>query len=85
MKDKGGMGFHDLQKFNQALLARQAWRLLVRPDSLCARIMKAKYYPNGTLLDTSFPKWFHLAGVASSMVLSCLKKVSFGGLEMENK
>jgi hypothetical protein len=56
MKDKGGMGFHDLQKFNQALLARQAWRLLVRPDSLCARIMKAKYYPNGTLLDTSFPQ-----------------------------
>jgi hypothetical protein len=56
MKDKGGMGFRDLQKFNQALLARQAWRLLVRPDSLCARIMKEKYYPNGALLDTSFPQ-----------------------------
>jgi hypothetical protein len=50
------MGFRDLQKFNQALLARQAWRLLDRPESLCAQIMKAKYYPNGELLDTSFPQ-----------------------------
>jgi hypothetical protein len=56
MKDKGGIGFRDLQKFNQALLARQAWRLIERPDSLCVRIIKSKYYPNGELLDTSFPQ-----------------------------
>jgi hypothetical protein len=56
MKDKDGIGFRDLQKFNQTLLARQAWRLIERPDSLCARIMKSKYYSNGELLDTSFPQ-----------------------------
>jgi hypothetical protein len=50
----GGMGFRDSRKFNQALLARQAWRLLKKPDSLCARLLKAKYYPNGNLLDTVF-------------------------------
>lgn len=55
-KCQGGMGFRDLQLFNQALLARQAWRLLLFPNSLCAKLLKAKYYPNGKLLDTAFPR-----------------------------
>jgi len=42
--------------FNQALLAKQAWRLLLYPNSLCAKLLKAKYYPFGNLLDTSFPQ-----------------------------
>ena len=53
-KDRGGLGFRDLQIFKQALLARQAWRLLVYPDSLCARLLKARYFPNGDILDTAF-------------------------------
>jgi hypothetical protein len=53
-KSQGGVGFRDLRVFNQALLARQAWRLLKFPNSLCARFIKAKYYPSGDLLDTAF-------------------------------
>jgi hypothetical protein len=49
------MGFRDMKKFNQALQARQAWRLIQFPESLCARLLKAKYYPNGELVDTIFP------------------------------
>lgn len=43
-----------MQTFNQALLGRQAWCLVDNPASLCARVLKAKYYPNGSLVDTVF-------------------------------
>uniref|UniRef100_A0ACD5V5Y4 Uncharacterized protein n=1 Tax=Avena sativa TaxID=4498 RepID=A0ACD5V5Y4_AVESA len=53
-KIKGGMGFKDMRMFNQALLARQAWRLIHNPESLCAQVLRAKYYPDGNILDTVF-------------------------------
>jgi hypothetical protein len=45
------MGFRDLSNFNKALLAKQFWRLLKSPDSLTAKIIRAKYYPRGTLME----------------------------------
>jgi hypothetical protein len=50
-KDRGGMGIRDLVNFNMALLAKQCWRLLKSPDSLTAKIIKAKYYPNSSFLE----------------------------------
>uniref|UniRef100_A0A8R7U3Z9 Reverse transcriptase domain-containing protein n=1 Tax=Triticum urartu TaxID=4572 RepID=A0A8R7U3Z9_TRIUA len=49
-KKDGGLGFRDLYSFNLAMLARQAWRMLQNPSSLCAQVMAAKYYPNQNLL-----------------------------------
>jgi hypothetical protein len=41
----------DLYVFNIAMLARQAWRLLVCPDTLCAQVLCAKYCPQGGILE----------------------------------
>ncbi|KAH1047862.1 hypothetical protein J1N35_038646 [Gossypium stocksii] len=46
LKEDGGLGFRDLAKFNITLLAKQGCRLVYFPDSLLARVLKAKYYPN---------------------------------------
>ena len=43
------MGFRDLHLFNLAMLARQGCRLLTNPESLCARVLRAKYSPDGEL------------------------------------
>ena len=50
-KSQGGIGFRNLKSSNKALLAKQGWRILQKLDSLVASIMKAKYYPHGTLLE----------------------------------
>jgi hypothetical protein len=50
-KSIGGLGFCDLGTFNKALLAKQIWCLLQCPESLAARILKAKYYPSCTVLE----------------------------------
>jgi hypothetical protein len=51
-KAKGGLGYRDLENFNLALLAKQGWRLIQNPQSLVARIIKEKYHPDCSFLDS---------------------------------
>jgi ribonuclease HI len=51
-KEKGGMGYRDLENFNLALLAKQGWRLLQNPTSLVAKIFKEKYHPGEDFLES---------------------------------
>ena len=50
-KKKGGLGFRDLQAFNLAMLAKQAWCLIHNNGSLFYRVYKARYFPNTSFLD----------------------------------
>lgn len=47
----GGMGFKEIENFIKALLAKQVWRLINNPDSLCRRVFKARFFPNCSILD----------------------------------
>ena len=49
LKSLGGMGFQELQKFNDAMLGKQVWRLLQNQDSLFVKFFKTKFFPHGTI------------------------------------
>lgn len=52
-KGMGALGFRDLRHFNVALLGRQVWRLISCKDTLCFRVLSAKYFLDG---DVFHPK-----------------------------
>jgi hypothetical protein len=55
-KLQGGIGFRDLRMFNLAMLGKQGWRLIENPDSLCARVLKGRYFHDTDFLTASRKK-----------------------------
>ena len=49
-KGQGGIGFKDLTMFNEAMLAKLAWRLLHDDKSFFYRVFKARFFPRETIL-----------------------------------
>ncbi|XP_042950161.1 uncharacterized protein LOC122282276 [Carya illinoinensis] len=55
-KAVGGLGFRDLEHFNLVMLAKQGWRLLHFLDSLAAKALSSKYYPDGQFLKATITR-----------------------------
>jgi hypothetical protein len=74
------MSFRNLYTFNRAMLAKQCWRLLSSPESLCARVLRAKYYPTGDLLKAGPKKFLRSLGRVSWKDSKLSKGVTYGEL-----
>ena len=54
-KNLGGLGFRDIECFNQALLAKITWRLIREPQSLLAQTLLGKYCQLSSLRECNCP------------------------------
>lgn len=56
VKGRGGLGVRDIEKFNDAFLAKQLWRMLTQPNLLVSRVMRSKYLGRAQDWDKDPPK-----------------------------
>ncbi|XP_019179245.1 PREDICTED: uncharacterized protein LOC109174463 [Ipomoea nil] len=50
-KKFGGMGFRRVREMNLAMLGKQGWNFLTKPDALVTRVFKARYFPKCSFLE----------------------------------
>ncbi|KAM0824602.1 hypothetical protein ACQ4PT_070100 [Festuca glaucescens] len=82
-KSEGGMGFRDMQAFNVALLGKQAWRITMKPDSLCSQVLRTRYLHNQELMAASAPRaasrtWKAILAGREALKLGLIKRVGSG-------
>ena len=77
------MGFRDLRMFNLALLGKDGWRFMMNPNSLCAKVMKGRYFPDTDFLHASVPKsssatWRAIVAGREALQAGLVKRVGDG-------
>ena len=82
-KCKGGMGFRDPHLFNLAMLGKHGWRFLTNPNSLCARVLKGRYFPDTDFMNATIPKsasatWRAIIASHDALNVGLLKRVGDG-------
>ena len=50
-KSEGGIGFREIEQFNDALLARVSWKILKNPNALLSRVLLGKYCSENSFLE----------------------------------
>ena len=64
-KERGGMDFKEIEKFNDALLAKQVWHMMHNTDSLCHKVFKAIFFPSCSILEANEGTGGRMLGRAS--------------------
>ena len=82
-KCQGGMGFRDLELFNLALLGKHGWRFITNPNSLCAQVMKGRYFPDCDFMEASVPHtssaiWRAIIAGREALHVGLIKRVGDG-------
>lgn len=54
-RNAGGLGFREIEQFNDALLAKLAWRIIKFPQSLLAQTLTGKYCHSSPFLESAAP------------------------------
>lgn len=54
-KGAGGLGFREIENFNDALLGKLSWRILKNPQSLLGQVLLGKYCHNKLFMNSSLP------------------------------
>jgi hypothetical protein len=77
------MGFRDMQAFNVARLGKQAWRILMNPDSLCSQVLRTRYLHNQDLMSATSPRaasrtWRKILAGREALKLGLIKRVGSG-------
>ncbi|GJM95149.1 hypothetical protein PR202_ga11856 [Eleusine coracana subsp. coracana] len=82
-KCKGGMGFRDLYLFNLSMLGKQGWRLITRPESLCARVLRGRYFHDSDFMECTRKKkasftWRAIMAGREALKLGMVKRIGDG-------
>lgn len=68
---------------NIAMLGKQGWRLMVTPESLCARVLKGKYFPNCDFMSATRKKnashtWRAILAGRKVLQMGCIRRIGDG-------
>ncbi|GJM95313.1 hypothetical protein PR202_ga12030 [Eleusine coracana subsp. coracana] len=84
-KSCGGIRVRDTHMFNIAMLGKQGWRLMTNSNSLCARVLKGKYFPNSDFLAARKKKnsshtWRAILAGRKALELGLIRRIGDGSL-----
>ncbi|XP_056848447.1 uncharacterized protein LOC130498828 [Raphanus sativus] len=82
-KEEGGLGFKELTDFNTAMLGKQLWRLIEKPNTLFSRVFKGRYFRNASPLEpirsySSSYGWRSITSARSLVSKGLIKRVGTG-------
>ncbi|KAK5845498.1 hypothetical protein PVK06_001688 [Gossypium arboreum] len=76
-KGMGGIGFRDMYLFNISLLGRQVWWLMLFKDTLCFKVLSAKYF---SVRDVLRPKYYEKPSFTWSSIAKAIDALKDGFL-----